>query len=102
MNTYRFNRHELFTPEDTTEVMNIIRTVQDLSMDIDDTEVEDTLHTLTNMLYGMFDGYLYDNVLTTAVSVPQLSIEVCRRIEPIVDKIVNEILINGQSETVIY
>ena len=102
MSHYRFNRHELFTPEDTTEVMNIIRTVQDLSMDIDDTEMESTLDCLTNMLYGMFDGYLYDNVLTTAVSVPQLSIEVCKRIEAIVDKIVNEILNNGQSETVIY
>jgi hypothetical protein len=102
MSHYRFNRHELFTPEDTQEVMALIREVRDLSMDIDDTEMESTLDCLTNMLYGMFDGYLYDNVLTTAVSVPQLSLEVCKRMEAIVDKIVNEILTNGQSTTAVY
>ena len=98
MSHYRFNRHELFTPEDTSEVMNIIRDVRDLSMDVDD----DRLDGLTNMLYGMFDGYLYDNVITTAVSVPQLSMDVIRRIESIVDKIVGHILTNGQSETVVF
>lgn len=98
MNAYRFNRHELFTMDDTSEVMDIIRDVRDLSMDVDD----DRLGNLTNMLYGMFDGYLYDNILTTAASIPQLSMDVIRRIEPIVDKVVGHILVEGQSETQVH
>lgn len=99
---YRFNRHELFSSEDTSEVLNIIRTVGDIALDIDREDREEAFNELTNMLYGMFDGYLYDNVITTAVSITQLPIEVCKRIEAIVDKIVGHILVNGQSETVIF
>ena len=102
MSHYRFNRHQLFTPEDTTEVMNLIREVRDLSMDIDDPDMESTLDCLTNMLYGLFDGYLYDNILSTAVSVPQLSLSICKRMESIVDKCTNDILTNGQSITAVY
>ena len=99
---YRFNRHELFSSEDTSEVLNIIRTVGDIALDIDREDREEAFNELTNMLYGMFDGYLYDNVITTAVSITQLPIEVCKRIEAIVDKIVGHILVNGQSETVVF
>ena len=99
---YRFNRHELFSSEDTSEVLNIIRTVGDIALDIDREDREEAFNELTNMLYGMFDGYLYDNVITTAVSIIQLPIEVCKRIETIVDKIVGHILANGQSETVVF
>ena len=98
---YRFNRHQLFSPEDTSEVMNIIRTVEDIAID-NDTYMEGPMGELTNMLYGMFDGYLYDNVLTTAAGIVELPMDLIRRIEAIVDKCTNDILTNGQSETVVF
>lgn len=98
---YRFNRHQLFSPEDTTEVMNIIRTVEDIAID-NDSFMDGAYGELTNMLYGMFDGYLYDNVLTTAAGISKLPIEVCKRIESIVDMIVLHILAQGESETQVH
>ena len=98
---YRFNRHELFTMDDTSEVMDIIREVRDISMEITAPAIEDQLDVLTNMLYGLFDGYLYDNVLTTAASIVVLDMVLIRRIEAIVDLITADILANGQSETLV-
>ena len=92
---YRFDRHKLFSMDDTSEVLDIIREVRGIDSD------NDTLHDLTNMLYGLFDGYLYDNVLTTAVSITDLSMDICKRIEAIVDKCTNDILTNGQSTTLV-
>ena len=98
---YRFNRHELFTMDDTSEVMDIIREVRDISMEVTTPAIEDQLDVLTNMLYGLFDGYLYDNVLTTAASIVVLDMVLIRRIEAIVDLITADILANGQSETLV-
>ncbi len=101
MSHYRFNRHELFTMDDTSEVMDIIREVRDISMEVSTPAIEDQLDGLTNMLYGLFDGYLYDNVLTTAASIVVLDMVLIRRIEAIVDLITADILANGQSETLV-
>jgi len=98
---YRFNRHELFTMDDTSEVMDIIREVRDISMEVTTPAIEDQLDVLTNMLYGLFDGYLYDNVLTTAASIVVLDMVLIRRIEAIVDLITADVLANGQSETLV-
>jgi hypothetical protein len=87
--------------DDTSEVLDIIREVRDLSMDVNDPDTEGRLDNLTNMLYGMFDGFLYDNVLTTAVSIVELSMDTIRRIEAKVDLITADILANGQSETLV-
>ena len=98
---YRFNRHQLFTQEDTSEVLSIIGEVRDISMEVTTPAIEDQLDVLTNMLYGLFDGYLYDNVLTTAASIVVLDMVLIRRIEAIVDKCTNDILTNGQSITLV-
>ena len=98
---YRFNRHQLFTQEDTSEVLSIIGEVRDISMEVTTPAIEDQLDVLTNMLYGLFDGYLYDNVLTTAASIVVLDMVLIRRIESIVDKCTNDILTNGQSTTLV-
>ena len=45
---------------------------------------------------------IYIYILTTAASIPQLSMDVIRRIEPIVDKVVGHILVEGQSETQVH
>ena len=101
MTHYRFDRHKLFTSEDRTEVLDLIREVETIAYSNDSSRYEGKYGELTNMLFGLFDGYLYDNILTTAVSITDLSMEVCKRIEAIVDKCTNDILTNGQSITAV-
>ena len=101
MTHYRFDRHKLFTSEDRTEVLDLIREVETIAYSNDSSRYEGKYGELTNMLFGLFDGYLYDNILTTAVSITDLSIEACERIEAIVDKCTNDILANGESITLV-
>lgn len=100
MSTYRFDRHELFTQQDTSEVLDLIKEVETIAYSNDSSRYEGKYGELTNMLFGLFDGYLYDNVLTTAVSITDLSIEACERIEAIVDKVTNHLLTKTQIEVV--
>lgn len=53
MNYKRFNRHDCFTSEMMTMTMSIIKATEDDS--------------LTNMAYGLFDGYLYEDLLPRAI-----------------------------------
>ena len=98
---YRFDRHQLFTMEDRTEVLNLIREVEDTAYSNDSSRYEGVYGKLTNMLFGLFDGYLYDNILTTAGSIADLSMETISRIEVIVDKCTQDILTNGQRVTLV-
>ena len=47
-NFTRFNRHEIFNSEDRSVVMKALRWVED--------------HNTENMLFGLFDGYLYNEL----------------------------------------
>jgi len=98
---YRFNRHQLFTQEDTSEVMAIIKDVDTIAF-FNDSYMEGPIGELTNMLYGLFDGYLYDNILTTAAGIIDLPMDLIRRIEAKVDMITLHILAQGESETNVY
>lgn len=49
----RFNRHDCFTSEMRTMTMDVINATEDDS--------------LTNMAYGLFDGYLYEDLLPRAI-----------------------------------
>lgn len=98
---YRFNRHQLFSQEDTSEVLDIIRTVDNIALD-NGSFMEGAFGELTNMLYGLFDGYLYDNILTTAVGIAKLPMDVIRRIEAKVDMVTIHILAQGESETNVF
>jgi len=51
-NFKRFNRHEVFNSDDRSLVLDIIQVMPG----------ED--HTTVNHLYGLFDGYLYDGLMT--------------------------------------
>jgi hypothetical protein len=53
MNYKRFNRHDCFTSEMMTMTMDVIKATEDDS--------------LTNMAYGLFDGYLYEDLLPRAI-----------------------------------
>jgi hypothetical protein len=48
-----FDRHEYFTSEMMTMTMDVIKATEDDS--------------LTNMAYGLFDGYLYEDLLPRAI-----------------------------------
>ena len=47
----RFDRKELFTQEETKGVMNILSNFYDLDSNLE------------NMIYGLFDGYYYTNMM---------------------------------------
>ena len=82
MSYKRFNRHELFDGQLMKFHSNTIRLVEDFYMDRN----EPWFNELTNMLYGIWDGYLYTNLLETAKEVG-LPIEDVRRIETTIDLI---------------
>ena len=82
MADYRFNRQEVFNREDMRELMDIIS----------DVEMLDGNHfELTNQLYGLFDGVLYDNIIYNA-NVNMVPITIIRRINGLVRKIVESLV----------
>ena len=95
MNHKRFNRHEVF---DTFLMEWHSTTIRNVSNYIWETNGE-VMSELENMLCGIWDGYLYDELLTKALILPK---EDYRRIEDTV-KIINEhIEVNGESVTQIF
>lgn len=65
MSYKKFNRHECFTSEMMTMTMDVIKATDD--------------DVLTNMSYGLFDGYLYDDLLPRAIKLG-VSIEIENKI----------------------
>lgn len=78
----RFNRHQLFNGELMSFHSQTIRLVEDFYMEKNQT----WFNELTNMLAGIWDGYLYDNLLPKAKE-EGLPIEDIRRIETTIDLI---------------
>lgn len=62
MNYKRFNRHDLFKVELLRFHGQTIRLIEDFLRD----KGESKYNSLCNMLNGIYDGYLYDNLLETA------------------------------------
>ena len=60
----QFDRHESMNSETRREIMDIISELRNV-----DAEIE-SLNTLENMMYGLFDGYLYENVQLYALELP--------------------------------
>ena len=60
MSYTNFDRHEFMAAETRTEIMAIIRELRD----------NDHSRNLENMMYGLFDGYLYDDILLEALELP--------------------------------
>ena len=69
MSYSRFNRHEHMSSETRNEIMDIIG----------DIGYGDNTFTLTNSMYGLFDGYLYDELIQYADEVT-MSKDLYRRI----------------------
>lgn len=64
MSYTNFNRHESMDSETRNEILNIISELRNI-----DAEIE-SLNSLENMMYGLFDGYLYENVQLYALELP--------------------------------
>lgn len=82
MNFQRFNRHQLFDNFLMSYHSQTIRNVEDFYM----SKGETWFTPLYNMLCGIWDGYLYDNLLETAKEIG-LPIEDVRRIESTIELI---------------
>lgn len=95
MSYKRFNRHELF---DSFLMDWHSTTIKNVTNYIWETQKE--VHSeLENMLCGIWDGYLYDNLLTKALILPK---EDYRRIQDTVDLINEHIEANGESVTQVF
>jgi hypothetical protein len=75
MNFTTFDRHAHMSSETRGDIMNILKDTS--------TSLSNDRH-LTNMLYGLFDGYLYEDIVTES---KRIGIEeaVKRQIEEVVD-----------------
>ncbi|MDB9800909.1 hypothetical protein OAB94_00865 [Flavobacteriaceae bacterium] len=61
----RFNRHESMNSETLSEIMDIKREFYR-----EDIERNSDIRSLENMLCGLFDGYLYDEIQILALKLP--------------------------------
>jgi hypothetical protein len=95
MNFKRFNRHELF---DNFLVQYHSTTIKRVTDYIWETQGE-VMSELENLLCGIWDGYLYDELLTKALILPK---EDYRRVEDIVQLINEHIELKGESVTQIF
>ena len=66
MSHTNFHRHLSMTSETRTEVLQLINDIRlsDIELNIDIT------FPLENMLYGLFDGYLYEDIQIYALELP--------------------------------
>ena len=86
MNYKRFDRHEMFDSFLMKYHSTTIRLVEDYIWNT----MKEVSHPLINMLNGIWDGYLYDDLLIKALILPT---EDYRRVEDMVN-LINENLNN--------
>ena len=96
MSYKRFNRHEIFNSELMTFHTRTIRNVEDYCLN----NGMQMFNPVTNMLSGIWDGYLYDSLLQEAKEM-NLPYEDIVRIETTVKLIEEHIAANGESVTLV-
>ena len=74
MSYKRFNRHEVFNQEDTSFVLELIGQIYGQ-------------HGIKNMLYGLFDGYLYEELMYDLYSKTSIKGKDLERLETILEKV---------------
>ena len=95
MSYKRFNRHQIFDSFLVDWHSTTIKLVKDYVYET----TGEVFSELENMLCGIWDGYLYDDLLTKALILPT---EDYRRIQSTVDLINEHIEANGESVTQIF
>lgn len=96
MSYKRFNRHEIFNSELMTFHTRTIRNVEDYCLN----NGIQMFNSVTNMLSGIWDGYLYDSLLEDAKEM-NLPYEDIVRIETTIKLIEEHITANGESVTLV-
>lgn len=96
MSYKRFNRHEIFNSELMTFHTRTIRNVEDYCLN----NGVQMFNNVTNMLCGIWDGYLYDSLLQEAKEM-NLPYEDIVRIETTIKLIEEHIAANGESVTLV-
>ena len=96
MNHQRFNRHELFDIELVKFHHKTIRNVENFLWETQKT----FMNNVTNMLCGIWDGYLYDSLLEEAKAM-NLPYEDIVRIETTIKLIEEHIAVKGESITLV-
>ena len=76
MSYSKFNRHENMNAETLSEIMDIKRELITTNM-----EVDRRFH-FENMLAGLFDGYLYEDIQLYALELPT---QLCSRVMKVYD-----------------
>jgi len=74
MNYKKFNRHQIFPSEMMTFHSITIRNIEDFYLQ----KGESMFNSLVNMLSGIWDGYLYDDLLSKAKSENLIFEDYCR------------------------
>lgn len=78
----RFDRHSIFSQEDVNFHMRTIKLYEDWLLDND----LDLFNETTNMLFGIWDGYLYNDLLSSLSDAPE---EIIERVKKTIRKIKN-------------
>jgi hypothetical protein len=99
MEHLRFNRHEIFTQEDRTEVLDILSEVSREAYKQGKSRYDGNYGSISNMLYGLFDGYLYFDLAIQ--SKDTLSEDLHKRVAKIWKKSYDFITANGESITAV-
>lgn len=66
MDYLRFNRHEIFDAALLDRVREVLNAVEDHRIDTN----QSLFGSLSNMLFGLYDGYLYDDLQMEAMNYP--------------------------------
>ena len=88
MSYKNFNRHEIFTAEDLTNVREAINNLQF-------EKGHSMMDSLVNSLYGLYDGYLYDGIDEELYQV--LDFKVFCNLTKTLKKITDHVEANGES-----
>lgn len=95
MSNYKnFNRHEVYTPEMMAMQHKIMRKMDDIALH----QKKSLLCPLRNMMYGLYDGYLYSDLLPEAESFG-LDQESINGIKGLIKAIEMHISLYGETQT---
>ena len=88
----RFNRHDIFDSKDRTLVLDIINKV-------DGSDFDGIGHDTANMLYGLFDGYWYDDLMVQLNSISTVPASMIDDLNELLDRVEKYINVNGVTYT---
>jgi hypothetical protein len=92
MSFKNFNRHDIFDAEMMNNVQSIIQELSNVGIG---------RSVLLNKLYGLFDGFLYNDLIVLAKA-DRLSEQSITKLSNLIEKIEAHIAENGETETMIF